>query len=117
MKPTGLNSYKANLLDRPSVHSTWCPVCGDRATDEHHVIQKGMGGVSKELEKRIPIIDLCRTCHQLYHARKLHFQWDGRWKYFYSGQQMKDEDAWELYRKHYSPLQQPVEHTIFGAKK
>ena len=110
MKPTGLSAYKENLLDRPSIKGMWCAVCGNRATDGHHVIQKGMGGVSKALEQRIPIINLCRECHNAVHARYLHLQWNGQWLYFWSGQQMKDEHAWSLYSKHYAPIRQRADY-------
>ena len=110
------NDYKDNLLDKPSVVQRWCPVCSDRATDEHHVVQKGMGGVSSETEKRIPKIKLCRNCHARAHSKHLHFQWADKWLYFESGQPMSDQHAWELFGRHYSPLKiDTVEH-VFGGK-
>ena len=111
------NSYKDNLLDKPSVRDRWCPVCGDKATDEHHLIQKGMGGVSKTTEQRIPKMKLCRNCHSKVHAKLLHFQWDGGWLYFESGQPMSDQHAWELFSWHYSPIKTTIEQEVFGVKK
>ena len=102
------NNYKDNLLDKPSVRYGFCPVCGGYATDEHHVIQKGMGGVSKETERRIPKIKLCRVCHSKVHAKLLHFQWDNGWVFFESGQPMSDQAAWENFSSHYSPIKKPV---------
>lgn len=117
MKPHGLSAYKANLLDRPSVLGMWCPVCGDRATDGHHAVQKGMGGVSKELERRIPILRLCHACHMEHHAGLLHFQWDGGWLWFRSGQPMRDDGAWALYSAHYSPFAAHKEPETFGGRR
>lgn len=117
MKPHGYGSYKANLLGKPSVTGDYCAVCGAYATDGHHTVQKGIGGVSKDVDRQIPIIGLCRTCHDLHHARRLHFNFDGgRWMWFVSGQQMSDEAAWKLYRSHYTPVAEPIEYVTFGRR-
>jgi len=113
------SAYRQALLDKPSVLGMWCPVCGDWATDGHHAVHKGMGGVSKETERRIPILRLCHTCHMEHHGGLLHFQWDGQWKWFRSGQPMSDEGAWELFSAHYSPFAhvEEEEPRTFGRRR
>lgn len=116
------NRYKDNLLDKPDVLGQSCAVCGTYGTDQHHVIQKGMGGVSKDIEQRIPKIKLCRYCHNEAHQKRLHFQWHKGWKYLNTRDQMSDEQAWEMYAKHYSPLKgwenqlKEGSYRVFGAK-
>ena len=113
----GMSAYRENLLEGHSVVGLWCPVCGGRATDGHHVVQKGMGGVSREHDREIPIVKLCHECHMAVHDRRLHLQWsNGRWLWFQSGQPMRDEHAWELYSNHYSPLNEPIEYETFGRR-
>lgn len=70
------NEETKKLLDVPGIKSSSCVVCGSPATDQHHVIQKGMGGVPAEVERRIPTVSLCRACHSAVHASRLHFTYD-----------------------------------------
>lgn len=114
MKPTGLNRQRESMLDLPSLNSDYCVVCGAYLTDGHHVIQKGMGGVSKEIDNRIPRISVCRICHNMYHAKKLHFHFNKKWLWFISGQPMSDEAAWEQFSRHYTPATEPIEYITFG---
>lgn len=117
MKPDCLSAYKANLMNGHSVVGMWCPICGDHATDGHHVVQKGMGGTSKEFERRIPIVKLCHRCHMDVHARRMHIQWArGRWLWFRSSTPMRDDEAWEQYSSHYSPMVEPEECVTFGRR-
>ena len=78
-----LNDLTAQLLDKPSIYSPYCAVCGAVAGSKHHVIIKGMGG--SRLEKRIPTIALCGTdnrsgCHGLAHSMRLHFRFREWWE-------------------------------------
>jgi ribosomal protein L40E len=73
-----LNNLTRGLLDKPDAltEDGMCMVCGaHRATDAHHVIQKGSGGVPADLDARIPRVSLCRRCHLLAHSYRLHFAW------------------------------------------
>ena len=73
-----LNEYERHLLDRGSLESDKCLCCGAPAVNNHHIIIKGAGGVSKANEKRIPTVSLCGNgntsgCHKLAHDGRLHF--------------------------------------------
>ena len=78
-----LNELNRHLLDKPSIESFKCCVCGKPASNNHHVIQKGIGGT--KLAKRIPTVPLCGMgnalgCHGLAHSGRLFFDWrDGWW--------------------------------------
>ena len=98
------NRYRDNLLDKPDILSQECAVCGSYGTDKHHIIQKGMGGVKPKTEARIPKVKLCRYCHNEAHQKRLHFNWSDGWVYLHTKTPMSDEEAWEKYAKHYSPL-------------
>lgn len=73
------------LLDKPSIKGYRCAVCGQMATNRHHVVPKGMGGT--RYENRIPVITLCGAgntsgCHGLAHKLMLHFRWKhNQWEY------------------------------------
>ena len=90
------------LLDKPDVPSPCCAVCFRPYENEHHVVFKASGGVSKELEKRIPRIRLCGMgnldgCHGKAHRRELHFDFrDGDWVYLETPGGMKREKALEM---------------------
>ena len=84
-----MNKQREKLLDKPSIDSKVCAVCGRPAANRHHVIQKGLGGT--KLEPRIPTIPLCGFgnneydgCHGLAHANRIEFKYDERdrlWKW------------------------------------
>ena len=113
--PYWMSAFKAQMLDKPSVvDEPYCAVCGKPATNKHHVIPKGMGGVSAELEKRIPKIRLCGMgnadgCHGDVHAKLLHLYWDddycgGSWMMYRSIQPVDDKLCWELRHDEYTVL-------------
>ena len=87
-----IDDTNRHLLDKPSLGRDRCVVCGRRANNHHHVIQKGMGGTV--YAKRIPTLLLCGMggasgCHGLAHSKRLHFDYrDGQWWYCYL---MRDE--------------------------
>lgn len=66
-----LNELTRPMLSAPTVRAPYCLVCHSDATDQHHVIQKGMGGAKEEG----PTLSLCRECHDLAHNKRLHFRW------------------------------------------
>ena len=81
-----MNEFLKPMLGKPSINGHYCAICGRPATNHHHVIQKGMGGVSKDINKRIPTIVLCgmgnvNGCHGLAHTGRLHFRFNGKWQY------------------------------------
>lgn len=44
-----------------------CKVCGQIAADIHHIVYRSQGGTD-DIEN---LIELCRKCHDLAHAKKL----------------------------------------------
>lgn len=77
-------SDERKLLGLPSYVSPYCLCCGEKATNQHHVIQKGMGGRTKTIEKLIPTVSLCgfgnaSGCHGLAHSGHLRIWHDGEW--------------------------------------
>lgn len=83
-----MRAYEENMLDRPDVipDDGTCAICGRHgATNKHHVIPKGMGGRSKSIEARIPLILLCGMgntsgCHGKFHSNELHIRWHDGWQ-------------------------------------
>lgn len=73
------NEQTKKLLGIPGIKSDTCVVCGSLATDQHHVIQKGMGGVPAEVERLIPTVSLCRNCHTAVHQGHIKFRYDLGW--------------------------------------
>lgn len=92
-----VNKLNEHLLDKPSIESEWCCVCGAPSLNQHHVIVKGMGG--SKLEKRIPTVSLCGMgntggCHGKAHSGRLFFDYrDGRWMFFESTEPITLLDA------------------------
>lgn len=79
-----LNETNRHLLCKPSLTRAWCVVCGKKATNQHHVIVKGMGG--SRYAAQIPTVSLCGMgnasgCHGLAHSGKLHFDYRDGWVY------------------------------------
>lgn len=95
-----INRLNEHLLDKPSLKSDTCCVCGAPASNDHHVIPKGMGG--SKLAKRIPTVSLCGMgntsgCHGKAHSGRLFFDYrDGAWVYHESSEPMTMFDAHEL---------------------
>ena len=106
-----LNAYERELLGKPNVLTEGCAVCGRPATNEHHVIFKGSGGMSRELERKVPKIRLCGNgnvdgCHGEVHHRRLFFRWvDGAgWQYQRTLKPTKVDDAMAAPDIHWAPL-------------
>ena len=128
----GVGLFYERLLDKPSIVDTdFCVICGSPAIDKHHVIKKGMGGYSKETEKRIPQMRLCgfgntSGCHGLMHKGRLHVYWDesmGGWVFWVSPEPMKDFDAWYNHWDEFLPIPGWIEQQtgkllhVFGSGK
>lgn len=128
----GVGLFYERLLDKPSIVDTdFCAICGRPAIDKHHVIKKGMGGYSKETEKRIPQMRLCgfgntSGCHGLMHKGRLHVYWDesmGGWVFWVSPEPMKDFDAWYNHWDEFLPIPGWIEQQtgkllrVFGSGK
>ena len=126
----GVGLFYERLLDKPSIVDTdFCAICGRPAIDKHHVIKKGMGGYSKETEKRIPQMRLCgfgnaSGCHGLMHKGRLHVYWDESMGVFWvSPEPMKDFDAWYNHWDEFLPIPGWIEQQtgkllrVFGSGK
>ena len=84
-----INETNRHLLNKPSLRRSWCVVCGKPATNQHHVIVKGMGGT--RYAKQIPTVSLCGMgntsgCHGLAHSGRLFFDYKGGWLYCLTSQ-------------------------------
>ena len=114
---TGFGQFRDKLLDKPDVTLfPFCAICGRPARDKHHVIQKGMGGVTPETDRRIPLMRLCGDgnetgCHGLLHQGYLHIYWEeGRpgvqegWVFLFTPTPIDDFECWELNRAAYLPV-------------
>ena len=118
------NAFRDNLLGRESVTDTdRCVVCGAYATNEHHVVPKGMGMVPLNVERMIPRLKLCGSgttgCHGLAHAKLLHFNATDAlgWLWYRSQVPMDDELAWRTHRKEYRRIRHETAFKTFGRGK
>lgn len=106
------SAYLSALYGKPSVDTGACAICGRLGGDLHHVVQKGMGGVSAAQERLIPKIRLCGMGnsaghHGMLHARLLHVYWSdamGGWVYFISRVPMCDDEALARFSGQYMPV-------------
>lgn len=104
-----INEFYSELLDKPSIDTERCAICSARATNRHHIVQKGMGGT--KLEKRIPTMKLCGSgtsgCHGMAHDKRLHIYWDDErdgWVYYVTRKPMNDFRCWQVYGDRYMPV-------------
>lgn len=70
------------LLDAPSLIQDACCVCGMPATNNHHVVPKGLGGMSGTEGPRVSLCGMGNAsgCHRLAHGMGLTFGYDkGGW--------------------------------------
>lgn len=123
---TGYSMFREQLLGKPSViGSGKCAVCGRMHTHKHHVVQKGMGGVRRETDRRIPLIELCSDCHRMVHdKRMLHLHWFdglGGWCYYVSPYAMDDQVAATSHIRDFRPLpgwtEQRLWSDVIGARR
>ncbi len=118
------DDYSDGLLDKPDADDgIHCAICGRPATNRHHIVQKGAGGVSDEMERRIPKARLCGSgttgCHGLVHAGKLHIAWDDSrgWVWLYTMRPASDRECWRDYRDDYRPMAWAETPRVIGGRK
>lgn len=86
-----MNLLLESMMGKPSIKSDTCPICGKRASNDHHIVPKGTGNkylIAENGQKlESPTISLCGFgnnladangrfyCHGLAHAHMLHFRW------------------------------------------
>ena len=114
--------FRDSLLDAPdAIGWGFCRVCGRPATNRHHIVPKGMGGVPMVVERRIPLIELCGMgnaggCHGLAHSRLLHFGYDREvgWMYLVTAEPASDAWCWRNMRDGYRPILKPDGGRVYG---
>lgn len=87
-----MNLYHKALMGAPSVGGLRCAVCGRYPAERHHIVFRSQGGADG------PTVPLCgfgnaSGCHGLAHAYKLHFRYDGCWRYIVMDKSTKYEQA------------------------
>lgn len=129
---SGYGEFRDKLLGKPDVTGLpFCAVCGRPARDQHHVVEKGIGGT--KLDADIPLVRLCgggntSGCHGRLHSHILHIYWESEpkeglpgWVFLFTREPMDDMECWKLNRASYLPLpgwveQQSIEEHVFGGK-
>lgn len=87
-----MNERDRRLMQGPSIDWPFCPFCGRRATNRHHIVPRSRGG------KDGPTVTVCGMgnasgCHGKLHAHRLHMDFhDGVW-WWIETEPMKDERA------------------------
>ena len=88
-----VNLYELAMMDAPSIDLPYCPFCGRRATQRHHIVFKSQGGKSG------PTVTVCGMgnasgCHGDLHHHRLHMKYeDGEWWYLRTEEITKYDDA------------------------
>jgi 5-methylcytosine-specific restriction endonuclease McrA len=106
-----VNAYLAALMDKPSLTSGYCALCGETYhTEAHHVVPRSQGGTNG------PRIELCgfgnaAGCHGEAHARRLHFRFRDGWEYLRTEVPTKYQAALEM--PGWRPVQRDTEHTFW----
>ena len=106
----GFDEFDSALLDAPDLDDGYrCAVCGRPGNNLHHVIEKGIGGVTKEVERHIPRIRLCGSgttgCHGEVHAKRLHIYRDERgWVCYRTEEPTSDFRCWMDHSEDYRPI-------------
>lgn len=68
-----------------------CEVCGNAATDIHHIQRRGMGG-SRKADRIENLMALCRTCHDRYGDRR-------EWKEYLQSIHNEMIESWQYHEK------------------
>lgn len=67
-------------MDAPSIDTLWCPFCGQRATNKHHIVPRSQGGHNG------PTVNVCGIgnysgCHAKLHNHTLHLRYEDGWQF------------------------------------
>lgn len=90
-----MNEHDRWLMDKPSIETRICAICGMRqSSNRHHVVPKSRGGADG------PTITVCgmgncNGCHGLLHAHKAHLRYDCGWEVLVTDEPMKYDKALE----------------------
>ena len=92
-----MNQYDKALMDKPSIETSVCCICGIRlASNRHHIVPRGRGG------NRGPTATVCGMgnlpcgCHGLLHSHRAHFRWRDGWEVLVTDEPVKYEKAIEM---------------------
>ncbi len=91
-----MNRYDESLMDKPSVETRMCCICGiRRAGNRHHVVPRSRGGQDG------PTVTVCGSgnasgCHGLLHAHRAHLRYAGGWEVLVTGEPVKYDKALEM---------------------
>ena len=88
-----MNEYDKALMDKPSIETSVCCICGFRlASNRHHIVPRGRGG------SRGPTVTVCgwgnsSGCHGLLHGHRAHLRYDCGWEVLVTDEPTKYEKA------------------------
>lgn len=107
-----VNEHQKALMGKPSIEGDFCPFCGRRATNAHHVVPRSQGGADG------PTVRVCGMgnasgCHGLLHSHRLHMRWDEeswQWLYLRTEEPTKYDRALEM--DGWKPLLEPLWEAI-----
>lgn len=92
-----MNRYHERLMKGTTIRRDTCVVCGRKANNNHHVVEKSQGGANG------PTLTLCGSgttgCHGKCKTRNLHFRWDpdaGGWWFLETEEPHKYEKTLDL---------------------
>ena len=79
----------------PSIELPYCPFCGKKATNRHHIVPRSQGG-GDGATVTVCGMGNASGCHGLLHDHKLHMRYTDHWEYFRSEEPVKFQDALEM---------------------
>ena len=87
-----MNELQKRMFHAPSFYAEYCPFCGRKATNRHHIIPRSQGGHDG------PTIDVCGMgnasgCHGKLHNHLLHLRYTNDWQYLETDKPTKYQDA------------------------
>lgn len=91
-----MNEYDKALMDKPSVETEVCCICGFRlASERHHVVMRSRGGTQG------PTVTVCGFgntvgCHGLLHQHKAHLRYRDGWEVLLTDEPTKYEKTLDM---------------------
>lgn len=92
-----MNEYDKALMDKPSVETELCCICGFRlATNRHHCVPRSRGGSDG------PTVTVCGMgniecgCHGLLHSHRAHLRYRDGWEVLLTDAPTKYEKALDM---------------------
>jgi len=90
-----MNELLRPLMSAPSIDTPYCPFCGKRATQRHHIVARSQGGTNG------PTVNVCGLgnasgCHGRLHSHTLHLRYIDGWEYLETDEPTKYQTALEM---------------------